>query len=371
MQRPSSRGTLVLGAVSAAAIVGVGEIMLSPAQAQQAATTIARIFAVVSCHSPSPCSGGVNGGSGFGVLAIASSNNGVDAATKNPSNTRAGRSGVYGHDDSTDGGTGNVGVAGSSPNGYGMWGSSTNGIGVQATSTNSTALQATSTNAIGLKAAGGTIGLIGMGNQGVVGDSLGIGAAVTGYVDGAGPALAGIQQAGVTTPLMNLYAGATTSSGTAIQVFDGNSTQMFRLDDGGNVKITGFLYTAGSCSVGCSKTHHVTEYAPRESVPTVEDIGEAQLASGKAFVSLDPAFANVIDRSANCVVFVSPEGPNQGLYVTHKTSRGFEVIENPGGHSSIPFGYRIVAKPYGATAPRLPMSIDAPAPEPYRLKGAH
>jgi hypothetical protein len=32
------------------------------------------------------------------------------------------------------------------------------------------------------------------------------------------------------------------------------------------------------------------------------------------------------------------------------------VMENPGGRSTIPFSYRIVAKPFGAAASRLPMT---------------
>ena len=102
----------------------------------------------------------------------------------------------------------------------------------------------------------------------------------------------------------------------------------------------------------------------------MEDIGEGQLVAGKAFVSLDPGFANVIDQRSTYVVFVSPEGPNQGLYVSQKTARGFEVIENPGGRSTIPFGYRIVAKPYGVTAARLPMSVESQMPARVHLHGA-
>lgn len=54
-------------------------------------------------------------------------------------------------------------------------------------------------------------------------------------------------------------------------------------------------------------------------------------------------------------MFVTPEGPNAGLYVTGKTAAGFTVRENPGGHSSIGFAYRIVATPAGAARGRLPL----------------
>jgi hypothetical protein len=177
-----------------------------------------------------------------------------------------------------------------------------------------------------------------------------------------GTALLGAVTIGTQHQVLEIDAGTANSSGVAMKAYDSNGSSIFTVDNGGNVSIPGLLYTKGFCSSGCSQTHRVTEYAPRESVPTVEDIGEGQLVAGKAFVPLDQAFANVIDQRMSYVVFVSPEGPNQGLYVTHKTARGFQVMENPGGHSTISFGYRIVAKPYGVTAARLPMSVESQMP---------
>jgi hypothetical protein len=143
--------------------------------------------------------------------------------------------------------------------------------------------------------------------------------------------------------------------------------------DAGTIKpngfgIAGLPYTAGGCSSGCTTTLHIDKYAPRESEPTMEDIGDSRLVAGKAYVRLDPAYADMIDEGASYVVFVSPEGPNQGLYVTQKTDQGFVVMENHGGHSSIPFGYRIVAKPHGVDAARLPTSVQPPMPARVRLQ---
>jgi len=44
------------------------------------------------------------------------------------------------------------------------------------------------------------------------------------------------------------------------------------------------------------------------------------------------------------------------LCVVQRTMSGFVVQENMNGHSSVPFSYRIAAKPYGSTAPRLPLA---------------
>ena len=45
------------------------------------------------------------------------------------------------------------------------------------------------------------------------------------------------------------------------------------------------------------------------------------------------------------------------LYVASRTATGFEVRQMGGGRTSIPFAYRIVAKPYGAGPERLAFKI--------------
>jgi hypothetical protein len=132
---------------------------------------------------------------------------------------------------------------------------------------------------------------------------------------------------------------------------------VFRAAQSGNVYITGQIFTAGSCSTGCiaqgSVKQGVRFYTPRESLPTVEDLGEAQLISGHADVRINSAFANTMDQNANYLVFITPEGDANTLFVNQKSGSGFSVTESRGGRDSIAFQYRIVAKPYGETAPRL------------------
>jgi hypothetical protein len=102
--------------------------------------------------------------------------------------------------------------------------------------------------------------------------------------------------------------------------------------------------------------------------PTLEDNGEAQLVNGMARVALDPAFGATIDRTSY-MVQVTPEGMTRGvLCVTQRTPAGFFVQENMGGRSTVPFSYRIAARPYGSTAPRLPLAsmpahFDRPLPK--------
>jgi hypothetical protein len=154
-------------------------------------------------------------------------------------------------------------------------------------------------------------------------------------------------------------------------MFVGNNshgTNAFIVDDFGNISITGHIFTAGSCASGCvidpkKPGTHVVTYAPREAAPTMEDVGEAQLTGGSAYVHLDPAFANVIDQRSPYLVFLTPEGDNRGLFVTQKSLTGFAVRESQGGRSTLAFSYRIVAKPFGQSSPRLAVVMMAAQPK--------
>jgi hypothetical protein len=357
-EAPKEHGRRALPVIATVTLLGgavLGALTLSPALAQQARSLGSIVNSVLTCHSSSPCAGGSNTGSGLGVVGVSAKDNGVDGATKNPSATSGfGRSGVYGHDDSGDGGPLNVGVAGYSAWGFGMLGTTSSGEGVKGTATASgTGVAGVSTAGNGVYAESGANALI------AVADGGGSGLFAT---SAFGNAIVGWQKSGNPYEALSLRSGTADANGHAIQVIDTNMAPLLDLDNAGNVHITGQLFTKGSCSIGCSRTHRVTSYAPRESLPSMEDIGEGQLVAGETRVKLDPAFANVIDKGAPYAVFVSPEGPNHGLYVTQKSPSGFTVMENPGGHSTIPFSYRIVAKPYGAAAARLPMTYETTSP---------
>jgi hypothetical protein len=84
-----------------------------------------------------------------------------------------------------------------------------------------------------------------------------------------------------------------------------------------------------------------------------EDFGKGKLVRGRAKVKLDRDFAAVV-RTNNYHVFVTAEGDSNGLYVSSKNQRGFEVREQQKGNSSIRFSYRIVAKRKDIPGPRLP-----------------
>lgn len=159
---------------------------------------------------------------------------------------------------------------------------------------------------------------------------------------------------------LKLYGGG---SGTGSEVFsirDSSGSVAFVVDDKGDTYVSGFLIVYGGCQTGCvaggKRVNAVTEYAPLESEPTIEDNGDATLAGGFAYVPLDPKFANVMDKNASYLVSVTPEGDCNGLYVAQRTPSGFAVRELRNGRATIGFEYRVVAKRFGARAPRLPMS---------------
>ena len=247
------------------------------------------------------------------AIRASSGDNGVDSGTSHDSFSQPyPRSGVYGHDDSLEGGRLNVGVDGSSTYGTGVQGTSTQWVGV---------------SAIG----GGTLGSEMVPALSIVGNNNSDGYR-NDLIDACAPG-----------PSPCLSANA-----------------IFSVDGHGNVNITGpasdhpSYAVNGSCVAGCSsptKTspgRAVTTYSAQQTEPMVEDFGEAQLVNGRAYVRLRSDFANIIESRAYYSVFITPEGPSAGLYVVSKTSAGFAVVENSGGRSTIAFSFRIMAKPFGA-----------------------
>ena len=213
-------------------------------------------------------------------------------------------------------------------------------------------------------AANGGNGVNGVGNNptasGVYGVDNAGGYGVSGSTQGASGIGAGLfGLSGNANPALILQVN---TAATGAQVFRANNSsgQIALLDDSGNLHISGLLYSSGKCANGCTATRHVAAYAPREAEATMEDVGEGRLIDGRAFVTLDRSFANAIDRSAHYAVLITPEGDSRGLFVTNRTAAGFEVRENQHGSSTLDFAYRIVARPYGVAAARLPFVDDRP-----------
>lgn len=284
---------------------------------------------------------GLSGVQGDGISTF-----GVTGTTQFPSKsilpTIGGIGGLEGDDNSTDGGNGDFGVVGFSPNGLGIFGLS-DVAGVEGKPTMAKRIYIPNP-------AGGFIqtGIIGVGRYGI--------------------AAFGNDTAASNNPALYVQ---DMNGGVLIRA-GGPSTDVLSVDATGNMILSGNLTVDGSISQGgstvttCSPcpqplvVHRAADgsrvgtFTTQQSMPSMEDFGQGQLIGGHGYVRIDSAFANVIDARTQYLVFITPEGDNRGLYVTQKTSSGFAVRESQSGHSSLVFDYRIVAKPMDAQLQRLP-----------------
>jgi hypothetical protein len=212
----------------------------------------------------------------------------------------------------------------------------------------------------------GVMGTANLGGVGVKGDSRrGSGIGVEGLggvagVQGGNRTTAGtrIGVVGISGP--NFFSGGLTFIPWAGR-FDG---PVFVRTVGGAVGdlfVDGSLFVSGptKSSVvphpdGSQRVMHTVE-APES---WFEDIGRAQLREGVARVNIDPDFAAISRLGDDYHVFLTAEGPSNGLYVDDRTATGFEVREQGEGTSEISFSYRIMTRRPDAPLGRLE-SIEA------------
>ena len=291
--------------------------------------------------------GVVGSGASFGAQFLGPAD-GVFAETNNNTSTQF--AALVGLDNFTANATDpNVGVLGESNTGVAVQGNTASGIGLQSIVTSS---------GNGVEVGVNT-------GDGVLVDSAGTGGpgiAVSTAASTAGEALLGeangegVVAEGFSTTTPALRALCSNASGGIAIIASFFASDLMSLDCAGNMILKGTLTASGTplAITHASTGAAVDSYMPRQSLPTMEDFGDAQLVDGQAYVRLEPRFAAVIDRNASYLVFITPEGDTNGLYVTGKSSAGFEVRENRGGRSTVDFAYRIVAKPYDAAAIRFP-----------------
>jgi hypothetical protein len=283
---------------------------------------------------------GVRGRSsnGYGVFGESTNNwavHGVSSANHAVHGQSTDGSGIYGTSVNSYGVTGSStsshGVYGTSASGYGVYGMSTNNDGVHGETDEGYGVYGVSTD----WASAGVYGVCHSdAGRGVWGYSEGIwGLGVFGTVndDGAaGVCGSADNRIGVSGESVN-YIGVRGYSehGTAVHadgdmVATGSKPAQVKLDDGTLVR----LFCEEAAEV------YFTDY------------GESGLLGGKAHIELDPVFLQTvtIDDAHPMKVFIQVEGDCNGVYVTNKTSTGFDVVELQGGTSNIPFSYRVVCK---------------------------
>ncbi len=220
--------------------------------------------------------------------------------------------GVYGYSNATSGNT--VGVSGQSD--------STSGVGTMGYTSNTT---------------GPNVGVYGQARgNGTSGDNRSWGTVGHHYWYGVG-------------------VGAWSYGGRLIEAYSGDypgGTLRFYIDGSGNVWADGTYNTYATSNLD-GETHATTSVQSTEA--WLEDFGRGELVDGVAVITIAADFGGIAALTQEYMVFVTLEGDCQGVYINNKTPTTFEVHELNGGRSSLPFGYRIVARPAGAETTRLPV----------------
>lgn len=291
-----------------------------------------------TCALATACDGGKNTSTGPGVQGDSATGFGTVGNTTFAATSTSHTEGVRGEDKSTTG-VGNIGVEGISPKVPGVAGFEVTGAFSADQGLDE------STTAPGAGVGGFDLNVTGKSTTtgtGVFGDG-GVGGAFVGESSMAHALELDVTHGGFLLRAFNIV-GTTTTEETS-------------LDSSGNF-ITKGSVTAHGTPKFVSRTSagaDVVAYGSRQTVPTIEDVGEGRLIGGQGFVRIDPAFASAMDRSTNYLVFITPKGDSRGLYVAQQSAAGFVVRENQGGHSTLAFDYRIVAKPFDSNQARLPL----------------
>jgi hypothetical protein len=281
--------------------------------------------------------GGIPGAPGLGVVGVGAPGDGVRGVATGATPSGHGVAGVTFSSSISHAGVagdanfGGVGVLGQSQGGT--------GIGVQGRSSSQA-----------VRGDGGAFGVVGTGTATAI-DGRGVGAGTFGVVGVGGVA--------------GVWGGNSASGGIGVvgvpgPAIGGSAPWAGRFD--GGVQVNGALWVNGPLLVtGSPKSSVVAHPDGSERVLHAveapecwfEDVGRAQLRQGVARVDVEPDFAAVSGLADDYHVFLTPEGPSNGLYVTDRGSNSFEVREERDGTSEISFSYRIMTKRADARAGRL------------------
>jgi hypothetical protein len=118
-------------------------------------------------------------------------------------------------------------------------------------------------------------------------------------------------------------------------------------------KILGTAPGSVSMSVQNTKGDYVVMHAPETPECYFEDYGQGTLVNGRVHIDMDPTYAKniCVNEKHPLRVYVQLEGDCKGVYVTNKTTTGFDVVELDGGTSNITFQYHIIGNQADAVMP--------------------
>ena len=302
-------------------------------------------FAVFA-QSTAPNSAAVGGTGGyFGVEGDTSSTTAGAAGVVGQANGDGQTEGVYGLNYSTTAGSAGVvgNAAGASGVTYGVYGENagTNGVGVYGVALGPSVTGSSfagyawgvwgDTNDLGLSESGAVAGTADSGSAGVFQNNSSIWPTLDLKNNGSG-------------------GGCQGCSSLFLEAYGGNTGKGCTIDVGGTLNCEGTVTAVVPTDSGARK---VSLYAVQSPENWFEDFGSGTLSDGAATITLDSTFTQTVNTGTEYHVFLTPNGDSKGLYVRQKTSTSFEVREQGGGHSSIAFDYRIVAKRNGYENVRL------------------
>jgi hypothetical protein len=309
LNRAAISGSLAIG-------VAIAISSLSIVRAEHTKPDKSKTF---SCSSGTACVEGNSSASGtYGVYGVATVGTAVQGQTS-ATNGNSGTSGIS---------TGTTGSA------HGVYGRSSNGQGVYGTSSSNNGVEGHST---------------GQGQSGVAGIQPGTS---TNSGDGV------YSESADTTNIYEALEAKADSANTYIfEGFNATTNGLCTIDYDAALACTGGAdFKTVRTRHANSSGQHVLAYAAESASATIDDVGTARMVGGVASVTIDPAFASTIDRNSPYRVFVTPMGDTRGLFVSVKKPSGFEVREAQGGHSTVSFDYRVVARPLDAKNDRLPIA---------------
>jgi len=90
---------------------------------------------------------------------------------------------------------------------------------------------------------------------------------------------------------------------------------------------------------------------------TIQTSGFATLSGGQTSVDFDPAFTSAVSAETPVVITVTPTGNSNGVYLSEFSRKGFKVVENNDGKSSVTISYIAIGKRAGYEHPDLPREV--------------
>ena len=246
--------------------------------------------------------------------------------------------------------------------GIGIWGVSKSGAGVQGNSDNGngvTGVSSTKNGVYGHTMAGSGFGVSGRNDStgawgffGGTSDYHPTGVYGSGEVGVVGNGLTGVAGRGSNDVYgLGVFGYAASGSGVQGMTSDGyglDCVGAFRQQNG---KFEAYPTTTqwGTNKPATVKTNSGTRvklFTEEAAELFFNDYGDGKLTTGVAHIELDPLFLQTVtvDVPHPMKVFVQLEDDCKGVYVAHKTTTGFDVMELQGGTSNARFTYRVMCK---------------------------